>query len=122
MSQINDSWDIINKNESKKLNKKLFDKIDSLESKIDNYEGKIDSLESKIDNYEGKIDSLESTINSLKDLIKELKNKNEPFPIIPSIIHRSDVNRLNNFTWRNQYITTPNLSTQVFNSFLDNID
>ena len=108
MSQINDSWDIINKNESKKLNKKLLEKIDGLESKMDNYENKIDSLE--------------STINSLKDLIIELKNKNTPPPIIPSIIHRSDVNRLNNFTWRNGYITTPNLSTQIFSNYLNKID
>ena len=122
MSQINDSWDIINKNESKKLNKKLLEKIDGLESKMNNYENKIDSLESKMDNYENKIDSLESTINSLKDLIIELKNKNTPPPIIPSIIHRSDVNRLNNFTWRNGYITTPNLSTQIFSNYLNNID
>ena len=112
MSQSSD-WDIVdlNKDIPKKVSQKILSKIKIVEDKIDNLE----QMNLKIIDQNNTLITLIESQNSNKGLKCLLNNKKN---------NQSDmfINRLTNTAWRQNYITTPNLSISNLNHINDNIN
>ena len=112
MSQ-NSDWDIVdlNKDIPKKISQKILSKIKVVEDKIDN----IEKMNLKIIDQNNKLITLLESQNLNKGLKYLLNNKKNNQPDM-------FINRLTNTTWRQNYITTPNLSISNLNYLNDNIN
>jgi len=112
MSQ-NSDWDIVdlNKDIPKKVSQKILSKIKVVEDKIDN----IEKMNLKIIDQNNKLITLLESQNSNKGLKCLLNNKKNNQPDM-------FINRLTNTAWRQNYITTPNLSISNLNYLNDNIN
>jgi hypothetical protein len=103
MSQ-NSDWDIVdlNKDIPKKVSQKILSKIKIVEDKIDNLE----QINLKIIDQNNTLITLMESLKSNKGLKCLFNKTNQPGMF---------VNRLTNTAWRQNYITTPNLSVSNLN-------